>query len=160
MRFELIIRRQKLEQDVRERRTNIRFQLDGRSRDFAEFVFHGKRFTCVSGLSPNRDRDISASFVRLKTGQFCRVDKGLELGGTISEDGSLCWLAVVPYQVKQAAVLARRLTTLENDESTHGPLQWISVRDISSAAVSLLKPLGDTAASSQTTRVVIPVSEF
>eukprot|EP00808_Paulinella_micropora_P029722 g55441.t1 len=68
--------------------------------------------------------------------------------------------AVVPYRLKQAAILARCLATLDNDESTHEPLRWISVKDISSAAVSLLKPLADTAASSQTTRIVMPVFDF
>ena len=88
------------------------------------------------------------------------MEKGLELGGKISKGGSLCWLAVVPYKVKEEAVLARRLTTLDDDELTHAPLRWVSVQNIYSAAVSLLKPLGNTATSSLTTRVVMAVSEF
>eukprot|EP00808_Paulinella_micropora_P012749 g72488.t1 len=77
--------RRQLEEAGRERRTGTKFQLDGRSREFAEFVLQGKR-----------------------------VEKGLELGGKIGEGGSLCFIAVVPYRVKQAAILARRLTTLDN----------------------------------------------
>ena len=150
--FELLVPRRQLEEAGRW------YRLDGRSREFGEFVLQGKRFTCVSGL--NSSTDISASFVLVKTGEFCRVEKGLELGGKVGEGGSLCFVAVVPYKVKQAAVLARRLATLDNDESTHEPLRWISVKDISSAAVSLLKPLANTAASSQSTRILIPVSGF
>jgi len=144
----------------RELRVGTRFHLDGRGREFAEFVLQGKRFTCVNGLNSKRARDISSSFVRLKTGEFCRVEKGFELGGQISENSSLRWLAVVPYRVRRAALLARHLTLLDNDESTHGPLRWVSVKDISSAAISLLQPIGATAESSQTTRIVIPVSDF
>eukprot|EP00808_Paulinella_micropora_P000389 g33057.t1 len=157
--FELLVRRRQLEEAGRERRTGTRFELDGRSREFAEFVLQDTRFTCVSGLNSNSSCDISASFMLLKTGEFCRVEKGLELGGKISEGGSLCFLAVVPYKVKQAAILAP-LTTPDNDEPTHEPLRWISVKDISCAAFSLLKHLADTAAISQTTRIVIPVSDF
>eukprot|EP00808_Paulinella_micropora_P009249 g12764.t1 len=60
--------------------TRVPVNMEGKKcREFVDFVLHGRRFVCSRGLYANRSQDHSASFVRLKTGEWCRVEKGLEL---------------------------------------------------------------------------------
>jgi len=123
-------------------------------REFVEFVLHGRRFTCAQGLNAHRSKDSSGSFVRLKTGEWCRVDKGLELN--LQGSASMKVVAVVPYRVLNHGQLGVKPVVLENLPVGRGNFKWVKFTDIATPAVTVLKPQRDTAESDQSRRIAMP----
>eukprot|EP00808_Paulinella_micropora_P000445 g65370.t1 len=125
-----------------------------RCREFVEFVLHGRRFTCAQGLNAQRSKDVSGLFVLLKTGECCRVDKGLELD--LQGSDSLKVLAVVPYKVLNNGHLGVKPVVLENLPVGRGNFKWVKFTDITTPVVTVLKPQRDTADFDQPRRIALP----
>ena len=125
-------------------------------REFVDFVLHGSRFVCARGLRANRNQDHSASFVRLRTGEWCRVEKGLELDLETHCGGCLKILAVVPYPVLDRGALGIKPVVLNNNPASHGAMKFVKMQDISTPAVTVLKPRGDTATGDAGKRIALP----
>eukprot|EP00808_Paulinella_micropora_P000076 g68150.t1 len=108
--------------------------------EFVDFVLHGQRFVCSRGLYAHRNQDHSASFVRLKTGEWCRVEKGLELDVEVDNHG----------------VVGIKPVVLNNDPVSHGALRFVKIQNISAPAVTVLKTQGGTASCDVGKRIAMP----
>jgi len=136
------------------------FDRNSKCRSFSQFILNGQRFVCVNNLTGGRKaKDHSASFARLRDGTFVRVDKGLEIMTTV-EHTSIYFLAVVPYKVVQKGILAAKPTILNNTTASQMPQKWVQIKDISSAVMTILKPIADTANFDKGLRIALPSLQF
>jgi len=131
-------------------------------KDFVQLVLQSRRFTCADGLAGRQNRDCSSCFVYLKSGQWCRVDSGVQLvfNARVARNQlkqiPMCFLRVVKYPVLINAVLGKNLTVLDGNEETLPDSELISVEDVVCTGLACPKPLNNTAELHEHQRLVVP----
>jgi len=127
--------------------------------DFVELVLHNRRFICANGVPLYSKRDCSVCFVYLKSGEWCRVDSGVQMFLTdkFSAYKPLRFLRVVKYPVIDApAMLGKNLTVLNGNPSGLPGSVLVPVDQVLCTGIAVPKPLADTSKNDGHKRVVVP----
>eukprot|EP00808_Paulinella_micropora_P020243 g64556.t1 len=122
-----------------------------------QLVLQSRRFTCADGLKGRAYRDCSSCFVYLKSGQWCRVDSGVQVFFTarVSRDEHK-QISIRFYPVLINAVLGKHLTVLDGNEEILPASELIPVEDVVCTGLACPKPLNDTAELDEHERFVVP----